>query len=125
MDLVSTGQSPETHFILQGVWQKGSPMHIVLTPGATSQLSSPGFFPSLFYESLPFLNELSLLTPTSAGRGMERKINAFVHFCKTLFWVWTGVLGKKLAVSDHVGIGAGPRDARKSVSDLSSHTSPA
>lgn len=54
VDLVSTGQSPETHFTLQGVWQKGSPVHIVLTPRATSQLSSPGFFPSSFYESLPF-----------------------------------------------------------------------
>lgn len=43
--LMSTGQSPETHFTLQGVWQKGSLMHIVLTPRATSQLASPGFFP--------------------------------------------------------------------------------
>lgn len=36
-----------------------------------------------------------------------------------------GGLGKKLAISDHMGIGAGPRDAHKSVSALSSHTSPA
>lgn len=39
------GQSPETHFPLQGVGQEGSPRHAVLTPRATSQLSSPGFFP--------------------------------------------------------------------------------
>lgn len=78
-------------------------------------LSSPALdsFLSSFYELLPLKkNELSLLTPTSAGQGMERKINVFVHFCKTLFWVWAGGgLRKKLAVSDHVGIGAGPRDA--------------
>lgn len=43
--LMSTGQSPETHFTLQGVRQKGSLMHIVLNPRATSLLASPGFFP--------------------------------------------------------------------------------
>lgn len=66
-------------------------------PRATSQLSSSGFFLlSSFYESLPFF-KMNCLTPTSAGQGMERKINVFVRFCKTLFWVWAGDLGKKPA----------------------------
>lgn len=39
VDLVSMGQSPETRFPLQEVWQKGSPMHIVLPLGP--HLSSP------------------------------------------------------------------------------------
>lgn len=54
--LVSMGWSPEIRFPLQGVWQKGSPMHIVLPARATSQLSSSGFFLLFsFYESLSFL----------------------------------------------------------------------
>lgn len=36
--LVSMGRSPETRFPLQGVWQKGSPMHIVLPQGHISAL---------------------------------------------------------------------------------------
>lgn len=48
---------------------------------------------------------------------------AFVRLCSGC---GLGILGRsQLAISNHVGIGAGPWDAQKSVRALSSHTSPA
>lgn len=106
--------------------RQGFPFPLCLSPG--SHLSSPalGSFLCLLHlvRVIAFSSPTVTFNPHLCWPGMETKRNGFAHFCKTLR-ARVGGAGKKPAIGDHVGTGAGPGDAHEAVRALSSHTSSA
>lgn len=103
---------PEGPSVLQecGRERQGFPSTLCLSPGLHLSFPALGSFLRLrLVRVIAFSSPAVTLIPNSAGRGWKRREMDLVTVVRLL----GARVGKKPAICDHVGAGAGPGDAHK------------